>query len=214
MLFLVFGSSASGKTAVLDPLRERLPELAVHDFDEVDVPSRASKRWRQEANDQWVSRALSDQADGVDLLLAGQTPFGELLAAPNAARLEAISGCLLDCDDTTRVERLEARGPEFFTRTGGDLETYLSWAEWLRGHARDPQCRPFVIRRGSSAEMRWERWSDWRSGDRRWRVAVVDTTELPVVTMADKLAAWVADERTLHERGAHPLGPGAWADWS
>jgi hypothetical protein len=214
MLFLLFGSSASGKTSVLEPLRERLPGRAIHDFDEVGVPSGATKRWRQQANERWVRRALDYQADGVDLLLAEQTPFGELLASPSATRLEAISACLLECDDETRAARLEPRGPEFFARTNSILENYLGWAEWMRNHARDPAWRPFVIRRGSSEEMRWERWSDWRAGDPRWRVAVVDTSERSVDEVAGALATWVAGERALHERGAHPLGSGAWADFS
>jgi hypothetical protein len=205
MLFLVFGSTCSGKTAALEALREQVAGLAVHDFDEIGVPPGATKRWRHEANELWVRRGLEYQAGGVDLLLAGQTPLGELLAAPSATQLEAVSACLLDCDDATRTARLEARGSEFFARTGGDVETYLSWAEWMRGHARDPEWRPFVIRRWSSDEMRWERWSDWRAGDPRWRVRVVDTTNRTVDAVADELASWIAEERALFAAGRHPL---------
>jgi hypothetical protein len=112
MLFLLFGSSAAGKTFALNALRDRVEDLAIHDFDEIGVPPGADTAWRQQANEKWVRRALEYQAARIDLLLAGQTPFGELLAAPSATRLEAISACLIDCDDDTRVERLQARGPE------------------------------------------------------------------------------------------------------
>jgi hypothetical protein len=64
-----------------------------------------------------VRWGLVYQAEGTDLLLAGQTPLGELLAAPSAPRLEAISACLIDCDDETRVARLQSRGPEWFARS-------------------------------------------------------------------------------------------------
>lgn len=146
MLFLLFGSSAAGKTVVVGALHDSVPDLAVHDFDEIGVPAGADTAWRYRAIEQWVQRALSYQADGSDLLLAGQTPFGELLAAPSASRLDAISACLLDCDDATRAERLRARGPEWFERTGGNLQDYLNWAVWLREHAADPSSRAEVIR--------------------------------------------------------------------
>ncbi len=126
MLFLLFGSSGSGKTFVLDPLRERLPEVAIHDFDEAGVPPGADMAWRHSRNEQWVQRALDHQATGVDVVLAGQTPFGELLASPSADKLDGIAACLLDCDDEVRIARLEARGQEWFARVGGDLQAYLS----------------------------------------------------------------------------------------
>jgi hypothetical protein len=113
MLFLLFGSSAAGKTYVLDALRERVPDVAVHDVDEMGVPPNADTSWRQRANAAWIERAADYQSHGVDLLLAGQTPYGELLASPSAPRLEAISACLLDCDDDVRVARLRARGPRW-----------------------------------------------------------------------------------------------------
>ncbi len=215
MLFLLFGSSAAGKTFVLDALRGRVADLAIHDFDEIDVPPHADTAWRHRANDQWVRRALDYQAEGTDLLLAGQTPFGELLAAPSASRLEAISACLIDCDDETRVARLRARGPEWFARTGGELQDYLNWAAWMREHAADPSSRTEVIRLEATLdEMQWSRWSSWRAGDPRWRVRVIDTSALPVEKVADELIEWISEERALFRSGAHPLAGAAAYDQS
>jgi len=206
VLFLLFGSSAAGKTVVLDALRGRIADLAVRDFDEIAVPSDADTAWRHRANEQWVRRALDYQAEGTDLLLAGQTPFGELLAAPSASRLEAISGCLIDCDDETRVARLRARGPEWFARTGGELQDYLNWASWMREHAADPSSRIEVIRQEATLdEMRWSRWSSWRAGDPRWRVRAIDTSASSVEKVADELIEWISQERALFRSGAHPL---------
>lgn len=215
MLFLLFGSSAAGKTFVLDALRGRIGDLAVHDFDEIDVPPDADTAWRHRANEQWVLWALDYQREGTDLLLAGQTPFGELLAAPSASRLEAISACLVDCDDETRIARLRARGPEWFARTGGDLQDYLNWAAWMRHHAADPSWQTEVIRHEATLdEMRWSRWAGWRAGDPRWRVRVIDTSALPVEEVAGELAEWINDERALLRSGAHPLGDAAAYDQS
>lgn len=206
MLFLLFGSSAAGKTFVLDALRGRVAELVIHDFDEIGVPRGADIAWRQRANEQWVRRALEYQAEGTDLLLAGQSPFGELLAAPSASRLEAISACLVDCDDETRVARLRARGPGCFARTGGELQDYLNWARWMREHAADPSSRVEVIRQEATlGEMHWSRWSSWRAGDPRWRVRAIDTSALPVEKVAEELVEWIREERALFRAGAHPL---------
>ena len=215
MLFLLFGSSGAGKTVALGKLRDRVPDLALHDFDEVGVPAGADSAWRHRANERWVLRALDYQAEGIDLLLAGQTPFGELLAAPSASRLEAISGCLLDCDDAARVKRLEARGPEWFARTGGDLRDYLAWAAWLREHAADPSSGIEVIwHEATSNEMCWSRWSGWRANDPRWRVHVIDTSALPVEKVVQELIEWVTEERALLRSGAHPLSGAAVDDLS
>jgi hypothetical protein len=206
LLFLLFGSSAAGKTFALAELRGRVANLAIHDFDEIGVPPDADTAWRHRADEEWLGRALDYQAEGTDLLLAGQTPFGELLAAPSAARLTAISACLLDCDDETRVARLHARGPEWFARTSGDLQDYLAWAAWMRGHAVDPAWRTDVIQHEATmGEMRWSRWSAWRAGDPRWRVHVIDTSRLSVEKVATELSEWINEERTLLRSGAHPL---------
>jgi hypothetical protein len=207
VLFLVFGSSAAGKTYLLGELEARSPErLAVHDFDEIAVPSDADTGWRQQANERWIERALGCQEQGIDLVLAGQTPFGELLASPSASRLEAISACLLDCSDDVRLTRLKGRGPEWVEQVPGDLDDYLKWAAWMRGHACDPQFMPHVIRNDASpAGMRWDRWSDWKRGDRRWRIAVFDTSVLPVEQLAAEVLDWIESERELVRAGTHPL---------
>lgn len=213
MLFLLFGSSAAGKTFALNGLSERIADLAIHDIDEIGVPPGADAAWRHRANEQWVRRALAYQAEGTDLLLAGQTPFGEQLAAPSTPRLEAISGCLIDCDDETRARRLRARGAEWFARTAGDLRDYLNWAVWMRGHAADPSWRPDVIRHeATDGEMHWSRWSGWRAGDPRWRVRVIDTSALAVEQVAAELIEWINEERALHRSGAHPLAGAALYD--
>lgn len=210
VLFLMFGSSAAGKTFALDAMRGRVADLAIHDFDEIGVPSDADMTWRQRSNEVWIGRALHYQAHGVDLLLAGQTPIGELLASPSAPLLEAIAACLIDCEDETRVGRMRRRGSTWLARSAGELHEYLDWAEWMRRHAGDPTWRPDVIREGASDELRWERWSAWKRGDPRWRVHVIDTTTLPVGQVADQLTAWIDEERSLVRSGAHPLQ--GWVD--
>jgi hypothetical protein len=187
-----------------------------HDFDEIDPPPGADTAWRHRAYSTWIDKALALQRDGIDLLLCGQTPFGELLAAPNAKELEAISACLIDCDDITRAMRLEERGERWFERTAGSLtemltwpdwvQIHLNWADWLRHHADDPTWMQHVIRiQETASEMQWDRWIDWQAGDPRWRVHVIDTSNQSRADAAAALARWIGEERDLYRAGRHPL---------
>lgn len=214
MLFLVFGSSAAGKTTALDGVRGRMPDLAVHDFDEIQPPPAATQSWRHAANEAWLQQALTYQEAGRDLLLAGQTPFGELLATPSALKINGISACLIDCDDETRSARIRARGERWFARTAGHLQSeytwdewighHISWARWLREHAADPASRPEAILSPSDTEMAWSRWTDLKAGDPRWRVYVIDTTSLGPDGVVDEVARWIEAERALLASGMHP----------
>jgi hypothetical protein len=198
VLFLLFGSSAAGKTYALDALRGHLAGVAIHDFDEIGVPSGADRSWRHRSNEIWIRRALEYQAQGTDLVLAGQTPLGELLATPSAPLLEAISACLIDCDDATRIERLRARGPQWWADSSGDVSDYLAWAAWMRGHAADPRwMREVIVTDDGLPDMRWSRLTQLERGDPRWRVRVIDTSAVRVDEVAAELAEWIAEERAL-----------------
>jgi hypothetical protein len=191
MLFLLFGSTGFGKSEALAELRRRrLPQLACHDFDEMGVPRGADLVWRQRLNERWVRAALEQQSRGLDFVLAGQTPFGELLATPSAAQLDGVASVLLDCSDQVRISRLDETA-------SAPLPDVLSWASWMRGHAADPRWRPEVIRDGAWGRMRWERWSAWERDDPRWRVQVIDTSFLAVHAVAARLVAWIEAERSL-----------------
>lgn len=216
MLFLLFGSSASGKTTLVRDVLRLVDGVEGHDFDEIHPPPGADTAWRHRAYGTWIDKALVLQRQGTDLLLCGQTPFGELLAAPNATQLEAISACLIDCSDETRVERLQERGQPWFERTAGPLtetstwpewvQIHLNWADWLRHHAADPTWMPHVIRiPETQQEMQWTRWSDWKAGDPRWRVHVIDTSAQSPADAAHALTKWIDEERKLHRSGRHPL---------
>lgn len=202
MFFLIFGSSCAGKTTLLNELQLRHAELEIHDFDEIGVPPDADIAWRHRANEQWVQRALASEKDFV---LAGQTPLGELLAAPSAMQLDAISACLLDCDNTARLARMRSRGDDWTALFGDNLEDFVHWGEWMRGHARDPRFRSFVIREKCDPSMQWARWSDWRASDPRWRVRIVDTSHVSVEEVVDELERWLEEERALLRDGQHPL---------
>lgn len=189
-MFFVTGASGSGKTACLSGLRDALPGMDWHDFDEVGVPDPCPPDWRPRATERWLGTALDDQRSGRDTGVTGGAVYGEILACPSAPLVAGIRAALLDCHDWTRIDRLRRRG------THGATQDMLNWAAWQRMHAIDPRWRPDVIRRPNGfPAMRWERWVGWRRGDPRWTVEVIDTTHLTVAEVVARLVSWVEAER-------------------
>ncbi|MDL9977742.1 AAA family ATPase [Microbacterium candidum] len=187
MLLSLTGASGSGKSTVLERLRAVRWGRPVEcvEFDSIGVPSGADTAWRHGAIESWVQRALVAQDAGADLLLCGQVPIGELLAAPSADRLDGIAVCVLHCSPAVREARLRGRGdPE------EALIHHVRFGEWFRGHALDPRHLPEVIRVETSVPMRWDRWDDWSMGDPRWAPRIIHTDGLTVGETADIVQAW------------------------
>jgi hypothetical protein len=210
MLFLLTGSSGAGKSSVLVELPGLVDDVLPLDVDELRPPPDVVRAWWQEQVEALVRRAVDAQRLGVDAIIAGWTPLGEILAAPSAVDLKGIAAMLLDCDDGTRRARL-ARRASTGDWWGGEesISKSLHAAAWMRGHALDPQWQQYVLRFGAWDGMRWERWADWRIGDRRWAVEPLDTTLLSVVEVAEGVAAWIARGRGALRDGTLPLS-GAW----
>ena len=192
MLFLLFGASSSGKTTILEELRRRATGLAIHDHDEIGVPPAPELGWRQRTIEECLRRVLAYQARGVDVVLAGQTPFAELLAEPSAPLLDGAAGCLVDCDDETRNRRLDevaVTNPRSYSR-----ESHVAWAALMRRHVLDPQHGLEVVRENAWPEMRWERLDGLTADDPRWRVHTVDTTATSPSEAADEVQGWIERE--------------------
>ncbi len=193
---------------MLSRLAARVADLVPHDFDELGVPRGASRRWRQEATEEWTRRVIASPAVSRDTLIAGQTPLGEWLAVPSATALEGIAACLLDVSDQVRAERLRRR-PSAIAPDRTQLGHLLAWASWHRSHAADPQWRQDVIRQGAWERMRWERWEHWQRGDRRWDVVRLDTSVAPVEETVEQLGRWIVERRSAHSAGTLALS-GRW----
>ncbi|GAA5199291.1 hypothetical protein GCM10023322_74610 [Rugosimonospora acidiphila] len=205
MLFTIAGSSCSGKTTAARACAD-LDHLIVHDFDEIGVPSTADTRWRQRGTETWLRRVLDYQDRGLDVLLTGQSPLGEVLASPSAIHLDGIAACLLDVADDVRWRRLEHRDPGRWDRDA--KRSFIGWARWHRGHAADPGHQPEALTTGAWEQMEWGRWNAWTSGDPRWAVTVVDTTGQSVEHTTATLRRWVGDARAESASGRLALGRG------
>jgi hypothetical protein len=206
MLLVLTGSSCSGKSTLAFAAAERCDRLAVHDSDESGVPRNPSPHWRNHNTEEWIRRALDYQTDQVDLLLTGQAPLGEILAAPSAPLLNAIAVCLIDVADEERRRRLRQRDSGRWSKQEADR--FNNWAAWHRGHARDLRHRPEVITANSASAMAWHRWSSWTAEDPRWQTHVIDTTGCPRDTAVGELELWLTQQRECLRSGRHPLRRG------
>lgn len=170
------------------------------EFDSIGVPPGADTAWRHGAIEEWLRRAVAAQQVGRHLILCGQVPLGELLAAPSADQLDGIAVCVLHCSPEVRRTRLRARGePE------DSLIHHVRFGEWFRHHSLDPTHMPEVIRADSSTSMRWDRWQDWSKGDPRWMAHIIDTDLLTPDEAAELVHHWARD--ALAHGGAHPAEP-------
>jgi hypothetical protein len=193
VLLALTGSSCSGKTTLAHALGDRVPGVVIHDHDEIGVPGDADTEWRQRTTEQWIRRALEYQDRGLDLVLTGQSPLGEILASPSAPELDGIAACLVDVDDAERRQRLDRRDNGRWSPAV--LDAFVAWGSWHRGHAEDPRYQPAAIINGSWTDMVWDRWSTWTKDDRRWHTHRLDTTERSVAESVDDLEQWVTAQR-------------------
>lgn len=186
-LLSLTGASGTGKSTALAALSVvdwGRPVVCV-EFDSIGVPDDADTAWRHGAIEQWVRFAVEAQREGRDVLLCGQVPPGEMLAAPSADQLEGLAFCVLSCSPEVQEQRLRGRG-----EPAEGLIHHLRFGAWFVQHARDPTHAPEVIRVGSSVPMRWDRWELWEKGDPRWSPHIIDTDELSPDDVADQVEAW------------------------
>lgn len=188
VFLLITGASGVGKSTV----RRRIApffrnDLAAAELATLGLTPEWSLRWRHQAVELAVQRALEAQRAGRHFLLCGDpVPPGELYAAPSAEQLAGIAVCLLDAAPHAQRARLLARGddPEL-------LPHHLVFADWMRQHAVDHRHRPEVLLHNGWDEMRWERWMRDDLHQPPWDATIIDTTDMTPSKVSTQVEAWV-----------------------
>jgi hypothetical protein len=115
--------------------------------------------------------------------------------------------CLLDVSPEVQAARLAQRGDH-----PAPLPHHQAFAEWMRGHARDPRHMPHVLSANGWDAMRWDRCSDLDPTDGSWSMEVLDTSALTPVQVADAVLTWCrrvlrVEAPIMHPRGGQEIQP-------
>jgi hypothetical protein len=139
-LFILTGTSGTGKSAVLPELR-RL--LAGWEIFETDILWDSAGDWSF-VHCNWLRIAHSIALSGRPTLLCGTILPEHLEDCDSRHLFRRIYYLALDCDDETRDARLRAR-PAWRGVTEEKLSAYRACARWLAEHAADAFDPPLVI---------------------------------------------------------------------
>src|SRR6478752_10615066 len=181
MLLLVTGASGMGKTTVRKLVAAQFADrLESAELVEVAGPPEWSLRWRHQAVEKAVQRAVQAQRRGKHFLLCGDpVPPAELYAVPSADQLERIAVCLLDATEDAQRARLMERGDD-----PALIPHHIAFAAWMREHIVNPGPRLDVIRQGGWEEMQWDRSLAAMDRQELWTSRRIDTSELDPAEVA------------------------------
>ena len=164
MLLLITGASGVGKSKVRELVQGGFARvLDAADLAEIAGPPEPTPRWRHDAVERAVQRALDAQRAGRHFLLCGDpVDPAEVVAAPSADRLKGLAVCLLDASEDAHRRRLFLRGDDAERMT-----RHVAHAHWLRAHVVDTRRSP------------------------RWTTHVIDTSELRDYEVAARVWLWM-----------------------
>jgi len=58
-------------------------------------------------------------------------------------------------------------------------------------HAKEPEWEQHVIVKAEQTDFKWDRWTNWTKGDKRWDVKIIDSSYLPQEETLSILIDWV-----------------------
>ena len=188
MLLLITGASGMGKTTVRKMVEAQFADrLEAAELVEVAGPPEWSLRWRHQAVEKAVQRAVQVQRGGKHFLLCGDpVPPAEVYAAPSADQLESIAVCLLDATEDSQRLRLTERGDD-----PALIPHHIAFAAWMRDHITNPRHRLDVVRQGGWEKMRWDRSLAAMDQQQLWMSHRIDTTELDPSEVASLVTVWI-----------------------
>ncbi|MCK9859341.1 MULTISPECIES: AAA family ATPase [Paenibacillus] len=144
-LFIVTGSSGSGKTYVIDELRKILPHFNIFDIDnlrEVGITD------EQQIRNVWLRVARNTAESGRMTIICGTAMPWDIKKCVDYPYFKHVYYLNLHCDDETREIRLRARNwPEEM------IQDYKEFAKWLVDHADKEYSPPMPIVDTTVAEV-------------------------------------------------------------
>jgi broad-specificity NMP kinase len=136
-LFIVTGSSGSGKTYVINELRRILPDFDIFDIDnlrEVGVTD------EQQIRNVWLRVARNTAESGRMTIICGTAMTWDIEKCIDFPYFKQIYYLNLHCDDETRERRLRERNwPEEM------IQDYKDFAKWLFENAEKEYTPPMPI---------------------------------------------------------------------
>ncbi|MBV9181206.1 MAG: AAA family ATPase [Acidobacteria bacterium] len=138
------GASGAGKTTIARSMGDLgLPNCEVHFFDSIGVPSvermyrdygpgqEPGGTWQRTMTLEWMRRIRTILDRGTSVVFEGQMRIAFVKEALAENQIRSAHLFLLDCDDTTRRERLQME------RAQADLANreMMNWARYLREEA-------------------------------------------------------------------------------
>jgi broad-specificity NMP kinase len=144
-LFIVTGSSGSGKTYVINELRKILPDFDIFDIDnlrEVGVTD------EQQIRNVWLRVARNTAESGRMTIICGTAMTWDIEKCIDFPYFKHIYYLNLHCDDETRERRLRERNwPEEM------IQDYKEFAKWLFENAEKEYTPPMPIVDTSVADV-------------------------------------------------------------
>lgn len=191
MFLLITGASGVGKSTVRQLVAAEFADvLEAAELAEVGGPPEWSLRWRHQAVEQAVQRAIQAQQAGKHFLLCGDpVPPGEVYAAPSAGQLAHVAVCLLDVSPEAQQDRLLRRGDD-----PALIPHHIAFAAWMRQHIAKPRHHPEVITQSGWEQMRWERWLDDDDQVPAWNSTTIDTTDHSPSEVARLVRSWIQQQ--------------------
>jgi hypothetical protein len=132
-LFVVTGASGAGKSAIVEPLRRRLPDCEVFDTDVIlHVAALGWDTWRNT----WLQLAHAIALNSRASVLCGSLLPAQLEGLPARRLVGPIHFCNLDCPDTLLAERLRGRPAWRGSSQEAAIVEHQRFAAWLRQQIR------------------------------------------------------------------------------
>ncbi len=132
-IFFITGTSGSGKTTLVHYLKAALPPalFEVYDFDENGVPANASKDWRLETTDYWLTRAHINGEHHKSTIVCGVTVPSEVISF-SKKRSKPIYFGFIKVDDETIKQRLKIRGWDEQL-----IKDNINWSHYLESEVKE-----------------------------------------------------------------------------